>query len=500
MLAGSFFGALSCNRGAQDTTQDLPENSSNNLFTIKNNQTVTFTPDSTSLIRNPAMGWTMYDDANDSVAKAAVYWAAQNEAANKYASIFYMRWRWSSMEPEEGKYAWLYDSNFKALVKGALDRGLKLAFSIYIDGQDNIQPGTPDYVKQAGAKGYMVDKLGGGKNWTPYLDDPVFQQKFTTFVRAFAAAFDNPAIVDYVDGYNLGWWGEGHHLVFKDTANKEPVFDWIINLYASSFKKVLLSITFGSEIGIPLEEKVALNANGYAIRRDGLGSSWFSQTERDYVKSKFPQIPFFAESCYWGCHTEDCRPWAADAVYGKKWNGWKDVYTQVYTDAVSAHANTLDLREEVETQGWTTIAPELVRNFVRFGGYRLTPVQLSVPSVIRSGETFQIGHYWKNSGVGVCPNNNQRWNYKYKVAFALIDKNNKVAAILKDEKADPAAWVRGTDGKYILESRVNIAAGDYKLGVAIIDTSADDQPGIRLAIDKENKIGNWTVVSNITVK
>ena len=69
-----------------------------------------------SLIRNPATGWMLYDDALGDVAKADEYWKAMDEAARKYASIFYVRWRWAEAEPEEGRYAWLYDENFKALI------------------------------------------------------------------------------------------------------------------------------------------------------------------------------------------------------------------------------------------------------------------------------------------------------------------------------------------------------------------------------------------------
>jgi ribosomal protein L27 len=79
------------------------------------------------------------------VANAEEYWAAQDEAARNYASFFYIRWRWSEMEPEEGKYAWIYDENYKKLIQGALDRGLKLCFRIYDNGQDNIRQGTPEY-------------------------------------------------------------------------------------------------------------------------------------------------------------------------------------------------------------------------------------------------------------------------------------------------------------------------------------------------------------------
>ena len=67
---------------------------------------ISFEPDLNTLIRNPASGWTLYDDANDYVAQANTYWNQQGAAAEKYASIFYWRSRWSELEPEEGKYAW----------------------------------------------------------------------------------------------------------------------------------------------------------------------------------------------------------------------------------------------------------------------------------------------------------------------------------------------------------------------------------------------------------
>ena len=50
---------------------------------------ISFEPDLNTLIRNPASGWTLYDDANDYVAQANTYWNQQGAAAEKYASIFY---------------------------------------------------------------------------------------------------------------------------------------------------------------------------------------------------------------------------------------------------------------------------------------------------------------------------------------------------------------------------------------------------------------------------
>ena len=64
-------------------------------------QTINPDIDTLSLLRNPAMGWGLYDDANDNVQNAQIYWEKQDEVARKYASFFYVRWRWSEMEPEE---------------------------------------------------------------------------------------------------------------------------------------------------------------------------------------------------------------------------------------------------------------------------------------------------------------------------------------------------------------------------------------------------------------
>ena len=199
--------------------------------------------DSKSLIRNPAMGWGLYDDASGEVQDADVYWKVQDFAARKYASFFYVRWRWSDMEPEEGRYAWKYDENFKKLIHGAMERGLKICFRVYDNGQDNLKPGTPEFVKQAGAKGYHVHS-GVIKHWTAFPDDPIFQEKWSNFVKAFAAEFDNPDVVDFVDGFSIGAWGEAHSIRLIDSSKLNEVFDWYTSLYTESFKHVLVALPF----------------------------------------------------------------------------------------------------------------------------------------------------------------------------------------------------------------------------------------------------------------
>lgn len=461
-------------------------------------QKVELQEDTVSLLRNPCMGWGVYDDANDEVQNANIYWAAQDEAARQYASFFYVRWRWSDMEPEEGKYAWLYDENYKKLIQGALDRGLKLCFRVYDNGQDNLRAGTPDYVRRAGAKGYTVKGLKGDL-WTPYPDDPVFQEKQEKFVEAFAKEYDNPDIVDFVDGYSLGWWGECHHVILQDQSKFEQVFDWFTTLYSTHFKHVILTLPFGSQIGFDTEKRIAIDGKGYGMRRDGLGSMWFSDEERRIVADMYGKTLLVGESCYWGCSTDDCTPFSSDTRY--RMNTWRDVYEQTYQHAIEGHFNTLDLREIPETKGWTERANDLIEKFIVQGGYRIYPCSLSLPIRIKANSTVTISHEWKNTGNGYLPNNMPNWNYKYKPAFALFDQQGSLVQTWVDDNAEPSDWLHNTVHSYTYPvTFTDIPKGTYQWAVAIVDQTKDQQPGIKLAIKDKKEKNGWFLLNEITIQ
>jgi hypothetical protein len=415
------------------------------------------------------------------------------------------------MEPEEGKYAWIYNENYRALIQGALDRGLKLAFRIYDNGESNLRPGTPDFVRQAGAKGYTVTgstPAGDVAHWTPYVDDPVFQEKLGNFVRAFAAAYDNPDIVDFVDGVNVGWWGEIHDFrttnymegVETSIEEKDRVLEWLTNLYGSAFRKVILVMPVFSGFTHNSEMRIAVGKHGYGFRRDGLGSWWFQMQRKDFdAASLFPSTLLIGESNYW--QGNEFAGWVPEDKY-HNFTHWRQVYEATYTDAIDYHFNTLDLREPLETRGWTSTAPDLVQDFIKNGGYRLYPVRISAPGKMNAGGSYTIKHWWRNLATGVCPNNNPRWNYKYKVAFALINSAGEVIQKFVDTQSDPSTFIKGVDVAYTLtvSPRNDVPQGVYSLGVAIVDTTKDNTPGIQLAVENKEIMNGWTVVSSATVE
>lgn len=465
----------------------------NLTFSIEGNREFTLPIDSFSVLRNPCMGWGLYDDADDEVANAEAYWAAQDSlGVTRYASFFYIRWRWADMEPEEGCYAWQNNDNYRRLINGAIERGLKLAFRIYFNGQDNLHPSTPAFIRKAGAKGRMV-----GGHWTPYIDDPIFREKFALFVKAFACEYDNPSVVDFVDGLGAGWWGECHHLNLKDVNRLNETLEWFTDLYGCNFRRVPLVMPVCSQFGFKSEMQIAHGVNGYGFRRDGLGSQWFLPAEKEHVLSLYPNALLIGEQCYWKGDETD-RVYFEDEQY--HFTNWREVLEATYRDAVDYHFNTLDLREPLEAGRWMRLAPDLVQAFVSHGGYRLYPKVISLPQKVKPADTVCIGHRWENLGTGVLPNSNERWNLKYKVAFALIDEQGTVCRTYVDTQSDPGQFLNGTTVDYLFYIHITgLQRGDYCWAVAIVDTTENDRPGIKLATMAET-IKDWVKVANVTIE
>lgn len=88
---------------------------------------------------------------------------------------------------------------------------MRLSLRVIVDSRDRKNEATPAYVFDAGAK-YYTDN---GKR-SPYPDDPIFQEKYAKFIEAFAQKYNNPDLVEFIDGYGLGKWGEAHTMKYID--------------------------------------------------------------------------------------------------------------------------------------------------------------------------------------------------------------------------------------------------------------------------------------------
>ena len=169
---------------------------------------VTVRPEDTGkALVNPDMGWTMHFYSN--IPKNYGSKLEPSDTLDDFPglSTVYLRVPWAFLEPEEGRFNWaLLDTPAQRWIA----KGKRVAFRITCS--ENWMPfATPEWVRQAGAKGYFytfgkgrVEKSG---TWDPDFGDPIFLAKLEKFLTAMAARYDgnpNVAFIDIESGPSSG--------------------------------------------------------------------------------------------------------------------------------------------------------------------------------------------------------------------------------------------------------------------------------------------------------
>ena len=506
------FNILACS-----SKDEKPEN---NLGGGNDNRTLVKPPyNRSSVLKNPLNGWVMYAarNADDSYWDTELYVSdlGKNVKVRDYASACYIRTSWASMNPEDGVYTWRDpNSQLGKLIKGAEKRGLPVAFRFVVDGQDQ-GANTPQFVFDAGAK-YCMTNSKFPDRLTPYPQDPIFQKYYAKFIHALAEDFNDPDRTSFIDGYGLGKWGEGHGVIYEDPntstgANteklKEQVWDWITDLYTQSFTKVPVVMNYHRVIGDPASDGAvdpnsgrllteAIN-KGYSLRSDAFGmTAYYQSWEQQFAKTWNFTRPIIMEG---GWIVSSHRYWLDPS--GKYREGHPEDVRQGEFDASAlAHVNMMDFRVGSETTSWFENAFSLVQRFISEGGYRLYPDRAYLPEKIKRGTEVTISSRWRNMGWGYLPNNIPQWNYKYKVAFALIDAEGTVKKVFVNKDSEPSAWLKDSPTSYDFKIKVDVPEGAYTWAVAIVDTTKDNEPGIALAVNSDVTSNGWVKLLNVQIQ
>ena len=494
---------------------------------------VTVTPDRESILRNPFSGWVLYAGLGDGLADD--YWEQYDRLecpsvpegyvkVSDYASMLLIRIRWADANPERGVYIWDEGVNTKQaqrlrmLMEGAEERGLKLVFNFTADSRDFTYQMVPEYVREeietAGREVYW-SKNGSTDLWTPYPDDPAFQECYAEFMRAFAAKFDDPDITAFIGGFGIGLWGEYHSCIYStgDDSPREAVFDWVTNLWNETFKNVPIAVQVHRWIGTdtqwdgdkydPDSERLIQKAvdMGFSMQSAAFGMhTYFSTWEKSMLQKNRYLRPIASEGGW-------VRKHGISAIQGDGYSDWGDVRRGEYEDAIGSCVNTMDFRynrniTESETWSWFNEAYEYVLKFIREGCYRLYPDRLTLPETLTNGSKATLAHRWVNLGYSYCPTNIPQYHDKYKVAFALLDPETKQPVKLYfDEQAQPCDWHKGSRTQYTFTFDVGtVAAGNYKWAVGIVDTSKQNAIGIRLAAKDRVTPDGWVELSDVRVE
>jgi len=521
LLAFLCLQMLSCTKSKDEDLLETFNNGPQKMAVVgaANNVLVRPVYNSTAVLRNPLNGWVMYGkrDATET------YWDSQffvpelgaNVKAIDYASACYIRTSWRSLNPSPGVYAWRdLSSQIGKLINGVKTRGLPIAFRIVVDGRDQGE-NTPAFVFNAGA-GYWLSNPAAPTQKTPYPQDPIFRQYYTTFIEELAKDFNDPVRTSFIDAYGLGKWGEAHNVVYAEPGTltaaqtetaKEEVLDWIMALYNRTFTKVPLVINYHRLIGHPTSWGAA-NANsdrllvkainqGYSLRHDAFGmTDYYQSWEKNFAATWKHKRPIIMEGGWIVSGTH--RYWIDSSGQYREGHP-EDVRLGEFNRSAEAAVNMMDFRVG-ETTSWFQTSFPLVQRFNAEGGYRLYPDELSLPNAIANGATAILSHRWKNMGWGYCPNNIPQWNYKYKVAFAILDTAGVVKKLFIDENGDPSKWLKDNPITYnFTTTAINLPPGTYKWAVAIVDKTNLNKPGIALAVTGTFKNG-WLELGNLQVQ
>lgn len=381
-------------------------------------ETVVSLQDNGLPLTNPDMGWVLHYYDNVPANYGSRLEPSDTMDDFPSLSVVYLRIPWSYLEPQEGQFCW---SVLDTPAQRWISKGKRIALRISCS-ESWTRFATPEWVQQAGAKGYNF-KVGTGVTddgpyWEPDYNDPVFLEKLDRFLAAMAARYDGNPEVAFIDVGSFGVWGEGH--TFASTRIRYPAETVIrhIELYRKHFKKTLLVANDDFVMTENGEQAIAhALAAGLTLRDDSI---LVQARPKSYFHAEMAQ-PFWPK---WPVILE-CEHYGPSRGRG----AWED--GTLYLRAVlEYHASYASIhwwpREFLEANR------DLIARINRYLGYRLIPTEVRWSSQVALGTPLHWSVTIENRGVAPC----YPGGYP---ALTLKDEHHGIVAILVNANANVRA-------------------------------------------------------------
>lgn len=396
-------------------------------------KTVTVRPVATDEpLVNPGMGLVYYQNAGRLWAYGCETKPGDTLDWFPGVSVIYFRMNWSEIEPREGEYHWeIIDSFAQPWIQKGKQIALRFASSMQTTNA------TPDYVREAGAKGAWFDwppRQWGYKGkpyfrfWEPVFDDPVYLAKLEKFLKAFAARYDGDESVAFVDVGSIGLFGEGHTdgTVCLNEADTERVnrLHWALHRRVLPRTQLVISHSAAHPAALkgaadhPLLQYA--RSLGIGFRNDSVfcypGKDALSWTDARWGRLFAPTLPVIIET---GHYSLTVKP---DEIMERTWRvdelvPCAEAFQASYF-SIHGYADKL-LAED----------PAVYRELARRVGYRFELREASWPDVVKAGEKVPVAATWVNAGVTWC-------HQPCFAAWTLLDEKDNVVWTCVDEAYD----------------------------------------------------------------
>jgi len=444
-----------------------------------------FTPaeDPDVILHNPDMGWILYENypIDQQPGGSSTMVTLPDETFPEVDEVAVM-FTWYDIEKSEGVYdfskvdrAYDYWKSHGKKIQLRMSTESLLFWSAF---DPPSAKGIPDYVLSAIPSNKKQARRFERLSYTVVdARNLYYQSRLRAFLRAVSAHFKTRPVT-LIDLRGFGLWGEWHSgYNYLTTSDRICALKSIIDIWSTELKSYTLAISFSYDPDSPPSYRngpadhfdpsytatyadfLRYSAFDYAItkpnitlRRDGAGGAIHSNErllcENAFKLGKAPIVAEFA-----GGYSQAKKG-------GEKWVRW------VISDALSIHPNYINLLGWQGSDGlnFCREQPELIRQGLLNMGYRLVPVEITAPDVVRKGEKCRLGMKWVNRGVG-------RALRDYHLIIALADSSFGSIISRYDLGAIPTSkWIKGNT--YSIDKTFTpsaIPTGDYILQIALID-------------------------------
>lgn len=431
--------------------------------------------DSTRVCENPHKGWCIhyYDNGIRNYGNHL----SPSDSLSDFPGLndIYLRLAWAYLEPEEGKYNW-------EVIDSIMDRwvgwGHTISFRITCKETHDLVYATPEWVKNAGARGKMT---GNGRAWAPDYGDPVFLEKLENFHRAFAARYDGKPWVEYIDIGSIGEWGEGHTAFSGWEDVPVEVVKQHIDLFRRCYKHSVLIISDdiigqrNADDGSDYEIYQYCLANGIGFRDDSANVLWYKLLgfgpscirSPEIFSRTYKDFPVVLESD----HYRDALP-----------EGMWDHGIPFEMALQETHATFIGFHHY--PREWLPDNFQLACRLANLCGYWYFPKFAMMPDTFRvQSSRNYIRLTWENHGVAPA-------YHRYKLFMKLINNHTGETFIQELTESDNRTWLPHeiVAEHCILQLDKDLTYGKYDLLIGLLDDCPFHRNRmIELAIQKKRE-------------
>ncbi|WP_435166817.1 S-layer homology domain-containing protein [Paenibacillus glycanilyticus] len=436
------------------------------------------------LLNNPFMGWVAW--AKDSSKADGTPYPQQH-------SLVYAGISWRELEPVKGQFDWAgIEQKYQFAYWASQGKRINLRIVMDTPTADPSHKDIPDWLYDElaaeGNAGTWYDTQEVGSGFSPNYNSETLLAEHERMIAKVAERYDNDPRIAFVQLGSLGHWGEWHTWPSgSGVFPKLSISDQYVQHYLDAFKHKQIGMR--KPFPIASEQRTGLFNDVFGIKSST--DEWVGWTQNGWSGiGEFVDNPADAASAQAASAMPDFWKYAYSG--GEFANGnpesWltDDAVMESLRQMRVSHTSWLGPSSPARTAYGTDIQSN-IETMQKMMGYRYVIEAVKHSDSAAHGTSISFETVLNNKGVAPFY---QDW----KLEYSLADANGTI--VYKERQNTDLRTL--LPGRHVLEQQLNLpstlAAGSYKLLIAVIDP-ATDSPGMELAIDGKRPDGRYGVGS-----